>query len=496
LSIINEQGDVTTMTQISSILAGYEEFVPLFMGGNWLRTETTYPLEFPYSGEVFTNVSLASTKDAEMAVEIAISAKKSMSELPLWKRAEILNRAADLLLEREEEIATLIVFETGKILKDARGEVKRSVSTLRFAAEAARQLHGEMIPIDAMQGGEGRLAFTIREPIGIIGAITGFNFPLLLAAHKVGPAIAGGNPTILKPAPQTPLSSFEFAKILEQAGLPQGGLSVITGDAEVGEYLVRHPEIPVITFTGSSQVGKRISEIARYKKVLLELGSNAATIIDANADLDLAIERCTIGGFSAVGQSCISVQRVYVHQDIYNQFLEQLAIKVKNLKIGDPFAEDTDVPTLISFEATQRISEWVKEAVELGARLLVGGKINGRILEPTLLAEVTPDMKISCEEVFGPVITVAPFQSFSDAVDLVNRSRYGLQAGVFTNNMSHAFYAIKHIEAGGIQINEVSNFRADHMPYGGVKDSGMSKEGPKYALEEMTVPKLVSFRMN
>lgn len=468
---------------------------PIYIGGKWVNTEETYTLEFPYNGEAFAKVALATPKEAEEAVNQALSAKKAMAELPLWKRAEILNRAADLLMERQDQIAELLVYETGKILRDTKAEVGRAASTLRFSAEAARSLQGEMIPIDAMQGGEGRLTFTVREPIGVVGAITGFNFPLLLAAHKVGPAIAGGNPTLLKPAPQTPLSSFELARMFEEAGLPKGGLSVITGDVEVGEYLVRHPGVPVISFTGSSEVGKRISEIAKYKKVLLELGSNSGTIIDQNTDLDFIVNRCVTGGFSAAGQSCISVQRVFVHQDLYETFLHLLREKVAGLKTGDPFAEDTDVPALISFDATMRVANWIYEAVESGARLLAGGKVTGRILEPTILADVTPDMKVSCEEIFGPVIVVAPFETFEDAVEQINNSRYGLQAGVFTNNMSHAFYAIKNIESGGIQINDIPSFRADHMPYGGVKDSGMGKEGPKYSLEEMTVSKLVSFRM-
>ncbi|KAB2336301.1 aldehyde dehydrogenase family protein [Cytobacillus depressus] len=480
------------MTQLK---VGLEKVYPIYIGGKWSNTKETYPLEFPYNGEVVTNVALATTKEAEEAVDSAISAKKVMAELPLWKRAEILNRAADLLIERQDALAELMVYETGKIFRDTKTEIARSASTLRFAADAARALQGDMIPIDAMKGGEGRLMFTIREPIGVIGAITGFNFPLLLAAHKVGPAIAGGNPTVLKPAPQTPLSSFELARIFEEAGLPKGGLSVITGDVEVGEYLVKHPNVPVISFTGSSEVGKRISEIARYKKVLLELGSNSATIIDKDSNIDYAIDRCVVGGFGASGQSCISVQRVYVHKEYYEEFLERLAAKINNLKIGNPFDEDTDVSTLISFEATSRVSGWVREAVESGARLLAGGEVKGRILEPTLLADVTSDMKVSCEEIFGPVIVVSPFESFTNVVDLVNDSRYGLQTGVFTNNINNAFYAIKNIESGGININEIPSFRADHMPYGGVKDSGIGKEGPKYSLEEMTVEKLVSFRI-
>ncbi|WP_257352273.1 aldehyde dehydrogenase family protein [Pseudalkalibacillus decolorationis] len=482
---------MSTVTNVINL----DKIAPIFIDSKWTVTETTYTLTFPYTGEAITEVSLATRKEAEKAVQSAVSAKKDVAELPLWKRAAILNKAAELVSQRQEELATLIVYETGKTLRDAKGEVNRAVSTLRFSAEAARSLHGDMIPIDAMEGGEGRISYTIREPIGVVAAITGFNFPLLLAAHKLGPAIAGGNPVILKPAPQTPLSSLELAKIFEQSGLPQNGLQVLTGDAEVGEYLVVHPETALITFTGSSKVGKQIRQIAGYKKVLLELGSNAATVIDCGANLDLAVERCVMGSMSSVGQSCISVQRVFVHETLYEEFIDRVKDVVTGLKTGDPFSENTDVPSLISLEASERISDWIQEAVESGARLLAGGNLKDRILEPTLLADVKPDMKVSCEEIFGPVITVAPFISFVDAVNEVNNSKYGLQAGVFTNNMSHAFYSIKHIQAGGVQINEVSNFRADHMPYGGVKDSGMGKEGPKYALDEMTVPKLVGFRM-
>ncbi|MET3504562.1 aldehyde dehydrogenase family protein [Halalkalibacter oceani] len=470
--------------------------VPISIGGNWLTLEQTYPLEFPYTGEVIAHVSLATVEEAEEAVNLAVSAKKKLAELPLWKRAEILNKAADKLIERIEEIAALIVFENGKSIKDARGEVIRTASTLRFSADAAKELQGEMIPIDAMEGGEGRLAFTLREPVGIVAAISGFNFPLLIGAHKIGPALAGGNPVILKPSRATPLSSIELAKILAEAGLPAGGLSVLTGGAAVGEYLVKHPDVDLVTFTGSSAVGKHLSEIAKYKKVLLELGSNAATIVDEDANIELAVERCYAGGFGSVGQSCISVQRVYVHKTNYEEFLQRLGQKIASMKIGNPFDEETDVPTLISQDETKRISEWIKEAESLGARIITGGNTNGRILEPTLLADVTSDMKVSCEEIFGPVIATAPFEDFSEAVELVNHSRYGLQAGLFSNNMQNIFYAIKHIQAGGVQINEVSNFRADHMPYGGMKDSGIGKEGPKYALEEMTTKKLVCFQTN
>lgn len=467
----------------------------LVINGREVLDGPTFPVPFPWDGSHVTRVVLADRQQVTQAVGAAEAAGEVARRLPLWRRAEILDAVAGELAQRREELAVLVTHEVGKPIKDSRAEVDRSVSTLHFAADATRALHDATIPLDAMKGGEGRFGAVVREPVGIIAAITGFNFPLLLACHKVGPAIGGGNTVVLKPTPQTSASSIELARLFADAGLPEGILNVVTGGREQGEQLVSDPRVRLITFTGSTAVGKNIAASAGYKRVLLELGSTAANIVDADANLTQAADRCVAGGFSAVGQSCISVQRIYAHQSIYAQFTAMLVDRVRALRIGDPRDDGVDVASVVSVEAAERIAAWIQAAEADGAQVMVGGARQGSVVEPTVISGIQSPMRVVRDEIFGPVIGVAPFSRFSEAIALVNDSRYGLQAGVFTNNLGHAMEAIQDIRSGSVLINDASSFRADHMPYGGVKDSGWGKEGPAAALAEMTERKVVMVRL-
>jgi acyl-CoA reductase-like NAD-dependent aldehyde dehydrogenase len=364
--------------------------------------------------------------------------------------------------------------------------------TYKFAAQEARSIHGETIPLDAAPGGEGKLAYTVREPLGVIGAITPFNFPMNLVAHKLGPAIAAGNTVVLKPASQTPLSSFKIASLFEKAGLPQGVLNVVTGRGKlIGDIFTKDDRIKMITFTGSPKVGITIHENAGLKRTTLELGSNSAVIVDENVEIDKITSRIVFGSFSSQGQVCISVQRIFVHERIFDEFVESFVKETKALIIGDPMDKNTDVSAMITPEDVDRALKWVYEAVENGAELVCGGEVEGNILKPTVLLNVQLSDKVSSEEVFAPVVHINKVQSFENAIDQVNDSKYGLQAGVFTNDLNKAFLAAKKIHVGGVLINEIPTFRVDNMPYGGVKMSGMGREGIKFATEEMTELKLV-----
>ncbi len=467
----------------------------LVINGREVLDGPTFPVAFPWDGSHVARVVLADRQQVTEAVGAAESAGEVARRLPLWRRAEILDAVARELAQRREELAVLVTHEVGKPIKDSRVEVDRSVSTLHFAADATRALHDATIPFDAMKGGEGRLGAVVREPVGIIAAITGFNFPLLLACHKVGPAIGGGNTVVLKPTPQTSASSIELARLFVEAGLPEGVLNVVTGGREHGEQLVSDPRVRLITFTGSTAVGKSIAASAGYKRVLLELGSNAANIVDEDAHLTLAADRCVTGGFSAVGQSCISVQRIYAHHSIYAPFTAMLVERVRALRVGDPRDEAVDVASVVSVEAAERIAAWIQAAEADGAQVVLGGARQGSVVAPTVISGIQSAMRVVRDEIFGPVIGVAPFSHFGEAIALVNDSRYGLQAGVFTNNLGHAMEAIQDIRSGSVLINEASSFRADHMPYGGVKDSGWGKEGPAAALAEMTERKVVMVRL-
>ena len=460
----------------------------LFIGGDWIETGEWVEVRSPYSGDVVGRVAKAGAAETRRAVDAAAEA---MGEpLPAHKRAEILVKVAGALGRRHDEVARTISDEAGKPMKAARVEARRAMSTYTFAAVEARKLAGEMVPMDASQAGEGKLAFTLRRPIGVVGAISPFNFPLNLVAHKLAPALAAGCAVVLKPASQTPLSALLLAELEEEAGLPAGWVNVVVGPAsELGDMLVEDERVRALTFTGSGTVGWKLRERAPKKRVNLELGNATPVIVEADADLDAAAQAMAANAFSFAGQSCISVQRIYVHRDVRDAFLERFLPRVEALNVGDPADEDTDVGPLIDDGARQRVLEWIGETK---GKVVAGGEVTGEgLVRPTVIAEPAPDDKVSCEEVFGPVCTVTGYDSLEEAIELANSTRYGLQAGIFTANVRTALRAAQELEFGGVTVNEAPTFRADQMPYGGVKDSGNTREGPAYAVRELTEERVV-----
>jgi acyl-CoA reductase-like NAD-dependent aldehyde dehydrogenase len=462
----------------------------LFVAGEWVETDDWLEVRSPYSGEVVGRVAKAGAAEARRAID---AAEEAMREpLPAHKRAEILVRVAMALGRRHDDVARLISDEAGKPMKAARVEAKRAMSTYTFAAVEARKLAGEMVPMDAAQAGEGKLAFTVRRPIGIVGAISPFNFPLNLVAHKLAPALAAGCAVVLKPASQTPLSALLLAELEEEAGLPAGWLSVVAGpSAEIGDVLVEDERVKAITFTGSGGVGWKLKERAPKKKVNLELGNATPVIVAADADLDAAAAALAANSFSFAGQSCISVQRIYVERPAYDVFVERFLPRVEGLVVGDPGDEDTDVGPVIDGDAKERILEWIGEARSGGAEVLAGGEERDGLIQPTVIAGAAPGLKVSCEEVFGPVVTVNAVDSLDEAIELANSTRFGLQAGIFTSKLESALRAAQELDFGGVTVNEAPTFRSDQMPYGGVKDSGNTREGPHYAVRELTEEHLV-----
>ncbi|MGN1402155.1 MAG: aldehyde dehydrogenase family protein [Bacillus sp. (in: firmicutes)] len=467
----------------------------LFINGKWKPAKHYIEINCPFSGDVIGTIPLANEEETNEAIGAAFASREIMRRMPSYKRAEILERLVVLLSERKEESAAIISLEAGKPIKAAREEVERTILTYKFSAEEAKRIQGETLALDAAPGGVNRIGYTVKRPIGVIGAITPFNFPMNLVAHKVGPAIAAGNTVVLKPASQTPFSSYYIAELLQEAGLPDGCLNVITGQgATVGEQLVMDDRISKITFTGSPEVGKRIRNEAGLKKVTLELGSNAALIIDRQVDIDAIIDRCVEGAFSYQGQVCISLQRIFICDELYDSFLNKFRMAVESLSIGDPIDENTDLSSLISPRETQRALNWIVEATKGGAKAVTGGKTSGSVLLPTILTDATEDMKVSCMEVFAPIVVVTKISSVAEGIKKVNDSRFGLQAGIYTNDLQTALHAAEELEAGGIIINDIPTFRVDQMPYGGVKESGIGREGVKYAMEDMMELKSIIFK--
>jgi acyl-CoA reductase-like NAD-dependent aldehyde dehydrogenase len=463
------------------------------IGEEWTTTGDDLVVRSPFDGHEIDRVPSCGAQQVDAAVAAATAAQRA--PLPAWKRAEILEHAARVLGERHDHFARTIAEEAAKPIKTARVEARRAVSTFTFAAAEARSLAGEMVPMDAADVGEGKLAFTLRVPIGVVGAISPFNFPLNLVAHKVAPAIAAGCPVVLKPASQTPLSAIALAELLlTDCGLPPGHLNVVTGSgANVGDPLVDHDGVAMITFTGSPEVGWAIRSRAARKKVGLELGNNAPVVLEPDADIASAAAKIAVAGFSHAGQSCISTQRVYVQEEVADAFLETLVPRVQALVVGDPLDDTTDVSSLISTGERDRVASWIDEAVSAGAKVACGGIVRDGVLAPTVLTDVSPDMKVCTEEVFGPVVAVQTYASVDDALRLANDSRYGLQAAIFTNDLTLALRAARELDFGGVLVNEVPTYRADQMPYGGLRDSGNTREGPRYAVREMTESRLVIF---
>lgn len=465
------------------------------IGGEPVTAAATREIAIPYDGTPVATVYEASKEHVEAAVAAAVTAAPLMRELTLDERASILRRAYQKTLDRRDDLALSISSESGKPLREARLEVERASQTLLFSAEEAHRLAGEVVPMEASPAGKGRWAMTLREPLGVIAAITPFNFPLNLPMHKIGPAIAAGNAIVHKPASATPISALKMAAILEECGLPKGALNVVTGPGgTIGDLLSCHPKIAMVTFTGSVEVGLRIRSLAGMKRVTLELGSNSAVILADDANLDEAVPRCVTGGFAHSGQVCISVQRIFVDRKIRGAFLERFVEAARKLKIGHPHDPATEVSSLITVKDAERVEGWIAEAVQSGAKLLTGGSRRHATVEPAVLMDVPPHVRISCKEAFGPLVAVNSFDTIDEAIAMLNASDYGLQAGIYTRDLEKAFTAARKVHVGGFMINDVPQYRADHMPYGGVKLSGTGREGPKYAVEEMTEIKLVCWK--
>ena len=464
----------------------------LFVAGEWIETGGWIDVRSPYSGDVVGRVAKGGAGETRRAIDAAERAMRD--PLPAHKRAEILVKVAGLIGRRHDELAQTICAEAGKPLKAARVEASRTMSTYTFAAVEARKLAGEMVPMDASQAGEGKLAFTLRLPRGIVGAISPFNFPSNLVAHKLAPALAAGCATVLKPASQTPLSALLLAELMEEAGLPAGWLSVVVGpSAEIGDVLVEDERVAALTFTGSGDVGWGLAARAPRKHVSLELGNATPAIVAADADLGLATDKLAANAFSFAGQSCISVQRIYIVGNAWDGFVADFVPKIDALKVGDPADDETDVGPVIDDGARERILAWIRES---GGEILSGGDTtDDGLIRPTVIANPPRDAKVSVEEVFGPVVTLTRVDSLDEAIELSNATRYGLQAGIFTANLQSALRAAQELEFGGVTINEAPTFRADQMPYGGVKASGNTREGPRYAVRELTEERLVVIQL-
>ena len=466
----------------------------MLVGERWTDAARSEDVLSPYSGETVGTVPVADLADVERALATVHKGAQDIGALTASERVSILNRAADLAAAHVEEFAQLISSEEGKPLVESRGEASRLAELLRLCAFEGSQLRGEVLPLDAQAGASGKVGLTLRVRCGVVAAITPFNYPLLLVAHKVGPALAAGNAVILKPAQQTPLTALKFTEILLEAGLPPRAIQCITGSgSELGPAICSDMRVRKISFTGSTAVGTAITRIAGIKKLSLELGSNAALVVLPDADLSKVTDAVVVGGYVNAGQVCISTQRILVHRKIYADFLDSLKPAVESIKAGDPMAVDTRLGPMISESAARRVESWITEAVQDGAHVVTGGTRNGASFAPTIVADVAPTMRISREELFGPAVAVTPVESIEQAIEFANDSPYGLSAAIFTNDVTNAWRFARQVETGNVQVNWTPLWRADFIPYGGLKQSGFGKEGPRYAVEEMTESKTVVF---
>ncbi|MBF8267028.1 MAG: putative aldehyde-dehydrogenase-like protein y4uC [Dehalococcoidia bacterium] len=467
-----------------------------FIGGKWIQKTSTLPVVNPYDGTVVDTVPLADLDDVETALATAVHGARVMGKTPAYDRYVFLKRAAELMAERAEELSRTITLEEGKPIGEARAEVQRAVQTLTLSAEEAKRIHGETVPLDAAPGATRQLGFTLRVPCGVVVAISPFNFPLNLVCHKVGPALAAGNAVIIKPASNTPLSAIHLTRLLLEAGIPPQAVQCVTGSGgTIGDALVRDPRVRKITFTGSRDVGEHIVRTAGLKRVTMELGSNSPLIIMPDADLDRVVQATVTSGYSNAGQVCISTQRVLVADIVYGDFLDLLKPQVEAIVTGNPLAETTKMGPMIRETDAIRVEQWIREAASQGARVIAGGFRQGAMHAPTVVADVRRDMRISCDELFGPAVAVTRFDTIEEAIALANDTRYGLSAGIFTQNLDWAMRFALEVESGNLMINSGPQWRADLMPYGGLKESGMGKEGPRYAVEEMTELKMVVFHL-
>ena len=468
--------------------------VPMLIGGRWLRGEAEYDIFDPYRGELVARAPESSAADLDAAISAAVAAKPAAAAMPGYERAELLHKVGALLVERVDDIAETMARETGKAIKDCRAEVERSKDTIRLSAEEAVRIQGEHVPLDATAMGAGKIAMLLRFPVGAIAAITPFNAPFNLAVHKVAPAIAAGNTIVLKPPPQAPLVVHKLVELFVDAGLPAGFLNVVYG-TKAGPLLVRDPRIDFITFTGSTRVGAEIKAASGLRRVALELGGTGQTIIHSDADIDEAAPICARNAMRLAGQSCASVQNIYVHASRYDEFAAKLGAEVRKLKAGDPLDPETDIGTLIDEAAAERVETWIGEAVSAGARVAAGGGRRGAQIEPTLLLDVTPSMQVVCNEVFGPLASVQPYSDIEDVFRIVTEAPLGLQCGIYTKSIETALAAARRLRTGAVIINGTSTWRTDQLPYGGVKNSGIGREGPHYAIREMTEERLIVFNL-
>ncbi len=466
----------------------------MYINGQWIDKAETIPVFNPFDQSVLDTVPRGTASDVDLAITSAVRGAKAMAKLTAYERYAILHRAAELMAERLEDLGQTITKEEGKVIAEGRGEVQRAIQTITTSAEEAKRLHGETIPLDAAPGNVNQFGFTMRVPVGVVAAISPFNFPLNLVCHKVGPALAAGNSVVLKPAGDTPLSALKLTEILLEAGLPAEGIQCVTGPGgEIGDVLTGDPRVRKITFTGSMEIGERICRNAGIKKVTMELGSNSPLIVMSDADIEKVAAATVAGGFANAGQVCISTQRVFADRRIYADFLDALVAPTEAFSIGNPLDEAVRMGPMIRASDADRVGQWISEAVQGGARILVGGDHEGTMHAPTVVVDTKPDMKVSREELFGPAVAVSAFSDIDEAIAMANDSRFGLAAGIFTQNVDWAMRFAKEVESGNLHINSSPQWRADLMPYGGLKDSGMGKEGPAYAVQEMTELKMVVF---
>jgi glyceraldehyde-3-phosphate dehydrogenase (NADP+) len=458
----------------------------ILIGGEWTNGAETFGVTAPYSGQRLAEVYSADANEGLRAVAAASEAASKMRSLSRFEIAAGLQRISDQIGARREEFAKTIALEAAKPIRLARGEVDRAAATFHWAAGESERFAGEIVPMDVQPNGRGKTAFTLRVPRGVVFGITPFNFPLNLVAHKVAPALASGNAIIIKPSPRTPLTALLLGEAFLESGLPESALQIVPMDVKYLDGILADERIGMLSFTGSAPIGWALKQKAGKKPIALELGGNAPVIVDATADIENSVSRTLVGAFAYTGQVCISVQRIFVHDQLFDNWTNTFVERAKKLKTGDPLAEDTEISAMIDEAAAKRAEQWVAEAVDHGARLMCGGKREGSVLEPTVLTNTDPEMRIVAEEAFAPVAVVERFSEFAESIAAANNSKYGLQAGVFTNDLRNTRYAIENLDFGGVIINDVPTFRVDNMPYGGSKDSGFGREGVRYAMEEMT----------
>ncbi len=467
----------------------------ILINGLWENGNILREFKSPYDQKVFAAIHFADKQQVQKTIHYADQAFQKTKSLSSFERFEILSFISSEIIRRKEELAASISLSAGKPITSSRVETDRAANTFQVAAEEAKRQGGEIVPLDWSFQTKKRWGLTRRFPIGVVVGITPFNFPLNLVAHKVAPAIACGNPVIIRPASQVSITSLLLGEIINESGLPKGGINIVPCGYEEASSLLEDERVKKVTFTGSPEIGWGLKKQAYKKKVTLELGGNAAVVIEPDTDLDFALSRTLLGAFSFSGQICISIQRVFLHEKIYDSFMADFLTATKKLKIGNPLNKDTDIGPMINTGAAQQIEEWVNEALDKGGHLVTGGQRKGTFFEPTILENVNPDLQVSCQEAFAPIVVVSPYRDFEEALKEVNHSKYGLQAGVFTRDLQKAFFAFETLDVGGVIVNDIPTFRIDHMPYGGVKESGFGREGLKYAIEEMTELKLMAINL-